>query len=141
MHTLNGVEPGNNSLTPPVKRGMHDRNLILRAGQCRQRRTLGDIVHVRAQMRLQVRGGRDNILRANHPAHTPPRHGVRFRHTIEDDAVRGELRNYLENRDRINTVVGEVLIDFVGEHKNPLRERPLPDSACLFLGVDRTGWV
>ena len=92
-------------------------------------------------MGLQVGGCGDDVARANHPTHTPTGHGVGLCHAVEDDALVGELGHCLQDGNGVGAVVGEVLVDFVGQHEDALGKRPLADGAGLFLGVDGTGRV
>ena len=77
----------------------------------------------------------------NHPAHTPTGHGVGLCHAVEDDAQVSEFGHRLQNGDSLNTVIGEVLVDFVGQNENALGQSPFADGAGFLFGVDGTGRV
>src|SRR5690625_6524108 len=64
---------------------------------------LGDVVHVRGQMRLQVRGRGDDVLRAAHPANAPAGHREGLGHPAEHHSGLGKLRDLREDRSEEHT--------------------------------------
>ena len=141
MHAFNSVQAVDDGAAAAVEGCVHDFHVLLRAGQCGKCCALGDVIDVGGHVGLQVGGCGDDVARADHPAHTPTGHGVGLCHAVEDDALVGELGHCLQDGDGVGAVVGEVLVDFVGQHENALGKCPFANRAGLFFGVDGTGRV
>eukprot|EP01135_Chromosphaera_perkinsii_P011749 Nk52_evm1s2490 gene=Nk52_evmTU1s2490 len=82
-------------------------------------------------MGLQVAGRRDDVDRADHPAHPPAGHREGLRHPAEHHGGLGELGDGLQHRGEGHAVVGEGLVDLVGDHPDAVLERPAPDLGDL----------
>ena len=141
MNAFNSVQALHNGAAAAIEGGVHDFHVVLRAGQCFKGGTLGDVVDVGGHVGLQVGGCGDNVARANHPAHTPTGHGVGLCHAVENDAQVSELGYCLQDGDCLNTVIGEVFVNLVGQHENTLGQCPFADGAGFLFGVDGTGRV
>ena len=92
-------------------------------------------------MGVQVRGRLDHVLRTDHPADAPPGHGIGLGHAVDDDAAVGEVRQGNRQRRELGVPVGEVLVDLVRDHPQPLVQEPPPDRLDLLCGVHRSGRV
>ena len=92
-------------------------------------------------MRLQIRGGLDDILRTDHPPHAPTRHRIGLRNTIQNDATLGERRNEHRHGCRLRIVIEQVFVDLVGDDPHAVFVCPLANRLHLCRCVDRTGWV
>ncbi|MCY1218052.1 hypothetical protein D9M72_299850 [compost metagenome] len=92
-------------------------------------------------MGLQVGGGLDDVGRTDHPAHPPAGHGVGLGDAVEDDHFVAEFGNRRGNGCEGNAVIGEVLVDFVGDHPQSLGRGPQTDFADLLRRVHGTGGV
>ena len=141
MHAFNSVQAVDDGAAAAVESCVHDFHVVLRTGQGGKSCALGDVVDVGGHVGLQVGGCSDDVARANHPAHTPTGHGVGLCHAVEDDAQVSELGYRLQDGDSLNTVIGEVLVDFVGQNENALGQSPFADGAGFLFGVDGTGRV
>ena len=92
-------------------------------------------------MRLQVGGGLDDVGRADHPAHAPAGHGVGLGDAVEDDHLVAELRHRGGDGGERHAVVGQVLVDLVGDHPQALGRGPLADLLDLLRRVHGAGGV
>ena len=141
MDALNLVEFGNHELATTVEGQAHLFDTLLRARQSSQGCLLRDVRDVAGQMRLQVSGGLHGIGRADHPAQTPSGHRVGLGNTVHEDGAVSQRGNCLDNRDSLDAVVGEVLVDLIGDHPEAVLLGPLTNGLGLLGGVDRTGGV
>ena len=78
---------------------------------------------------------------ADHPAHPPAGHRVGLGDPVDDHAVVGELGAEHRHRAGLHAVVGEVLVDLVGEHPEVVLLDPGADGPDLVGGVDGAGRV
>ena len=92
-------------------------------------------------MRLEVRGGLDDVAGGDHPAHAPSGHGVGLGHAVEDDRLLSQLGNELDDVCGLGAVVEEVLVDLIGDDPDPVLQGPLADGGQLLGRVDRAGRV
>ena len=120
---------------------MHNFYVVPRAVNAAKGCALGDVVDVGGHVGLQVGGCSDDVARANHPAHTPTGHGVGLCHAVENDAQVSELGYCLQDGDCLNTVIGKMLVNLIGQHENPLGRCPFADGAGFLFGVDGAGRV
>ena len=89
-------------------------------------------------MGLQIGGGLDDVLGADHPAHAPAGHGVRFGHAVEQNQVLVQLGSGLGNGGELHAVVGQVLVDLITDHKDALGRGPFAHGLGFLGGVHRT---
>ena len=141
MQAVNLREFGHHELAPAVKGLAHYLDLVLRAGQCGNRRALGHVIHVGREVRLQVGGALHSVGRANHPAHSPTGHGVRLCHTVDQNGLLGERWHGFNDGHSLDAVIGEVLVDLVRDHPDAVLERPFANGPSLFGRVHRSGRV
>ncbi len=78
-------------------------------------------------MALEVGRRLDHVVRADHPADAPPGHRVGLGDTVDDDALVGEVGHERRHRRELVRTVREVLVDLVGDHPDPVLDRPLAD--------------
>ena len=102
---------------------------------------LGHVVDVRAQVRLEVRCGGDQVGRTDQPAHPPAGHGVGLGHAVEDDGLVGRLRHEGRQRRELVVVVDEVLVDLVGDDPEAVLDGPAADGLDLVGRVHRARGV
>ena len=139
----NVVEHAVHGPTAPVEDRSHhlDRaEVTLDGGECR---ALGDVAHVRREVRLQVRRGPDDVGRTDQPADTPAGHRIGLGDTVEDHAGVGQLGDDLQDAVVHRIAVDEVLVDLVGHDDDAVLQRPPTDRLDLGAGVDgsgRIGW-
>ena len=111
-----------------VERLAHLGDRVERAGHGGERRALRDVADVRGQVRLHVDAGRDHVGGPDHPADAPPGHGVGLGDAVEHDAAVGDLRHGDGHRHVLGAVVGQVLVDLVGDHPDAVLGGPAPDG-------------
>ncbi len=83
----------------------------------------------------------DDVGRADHPTDAPPCHGVGLRHTVDDDALFGQVRHHHGHRREFVAAIGEVFIDLVGDHPDTVGHCPFANRLDRLRRVDRTGRV
>lgn len=93
VHTFDIVQRGDDGLTAPVERLTHLVHGVKRSGHGCDRGTLGDIVHVRRHMPLQLGCGLRHVERSDHPADTPAGHSVGFGHAVEHQQLITHFRH------------------------------------------------
>ena len=141
MDALDSVKPLNDSLAAAVEGLVHLVDGVEGARDSFKCCQLGDVVDVRGHVRLQIGCRLGDVGGGNHPAHAPAGHGVGLGHTVENDGVLSQGGHSLDDGGEGHAVVGEVLINFIGEHDDALLQRPLANSLGFFGGIDRTGGV
>ena len=84
-------------------------------------------------MRLHVRGGLNDVGRAVHPANPPPRHRVCLGNAVKNKRLICELGNLGKNVRVLQAVVGQVLVDLIGNDPDAVLESPLANRLRLLL--------
>jgi len=85
------------------------------------------------------RGGR--VGGADQPAHPPTGHGVGLGHAVEHQAAIGQFGHHHRHGAELVVVVGQVLVDLVGDHPHIVVGGPTADGIHTVSGVHGTGGV
>ena len=89
-------------------------------------------------MGLQVGSGLDEVGRTDHPADPPTGHCIGLCDAVQHHTGVSQVRNKSANGVVLVSVIGEMLVDLVGDDPDTVLNGPLPDGPDLIGRVDGT---